>query len=102
VNYITCRPEYVPRFKQLFATRARAIDRMPGFCGMHVLEPAAEGQPFLIVSYWREGADFERWTGSEEFKEGHARGFADMAEAKRRGDEPPLRSEFRTYCVIAR
>ncbi len=102
VNFITCKPEYVPRFKQLFATRARAIDRMRGFCGMQVLEPDKDGGAFLIVSYWRRAEDFQGWMGSEEFLEGHRRGFADIAEAKRRGEEPPMRSEFHTYSVMAR
>lgn len=113
VNFITCRPEYVRRFTQLFASRAKAIDRMPGFCGMQVLEPLktigrAKGDPdgaseaYLIVSYWRNGDDFHKWMGSEEFLEGHKRGFEDIRHAKERGEEPPVRSEFHTYKVLAR
>lgn len=102
VNYITCTPEYVPRFKELFATRAKAIDRMPGFCGMQVLEPSKKGGAYLIMSFWRRREDFVRWTGSEEFFEGHRRGFADIAEAKKAGQQPPLSSTFETYDVIAR
>lgn len=119
VNYIACKPEYRERFEDLFATRAHAIDRMPGFCGMHVLGP--EGKPrrpkrapkeaahagevegaYLIVSYWRRKEDFDSWTGSPEFLEGHQRGFEDVRRAKERGEEPPMSSEFRTYHVIAR
>lgn len=119
VNYITCTPEYRKRFEELFATRAKAIDRMPGFCGMQVLKP--EGKPkrpkkapndvsqpiddqgaYLIVSYWRRREDFEGWTGSPEFLEGHKRGFEDVRKAKEAGEEPPMTSAFHTYEVIAR
>lgn len=102
VNFITCRPEYLKRFKQLFATRAKAIDRMPGFCGMQVLGPAKDDGANLIVSYWRTSQDFDRWIGSAEFLEGHKRGFEDIRKAKERGEEPPMRSEFHTYNVLAR
>jgi heme oxygenase (mycobilin-producing) len=119
VNYITCRPEYRDRFEELFATRAKAIDRMPGFCGMQVLRPHSRpgrpkkapkgvegqggpGEAYLIVSFWRSGEDFEGWTGSPEFLEGHKRGFEDVRKAKEEGREPPMRSDFQVYEVIAR
>ncbi|MBV6502936.1 MAG: hypothetical protein AKCLJLPJ_00992 [Fimbriimonadales bacterium] len=119
VNYITCKPEYRERFEELFATRAHAIDRMPGFCGMQVLRP--EGKPrrpkrapkeaaqpgevegaYLIVSYWRRKENFEAWTGSPEFLEGHQRGFEDVRKAKAEGKEPPMTSSFRVYEVVAK
>lgn len=119
VNYITCRPEYRARFEELFATRAKAIDRMSGFCGMQVLrsegkpkrpkkapkgvsQPGDAEGPYLIVSYWRRREDFEAWTGSPEFLEGHKRGFEDVRKAKELGQEPPMASTFHTYEVIAR
>lgn len=106
--------------RSFFSTRAKAIDRMPGFCGMQVLRPrgrvggksevapkGVEGgrEPFnayLVISFWRSGADFERWTGSPEFLEGHKRGFDDIRKAKEAGLEPPMTSVFHTYDVIAR
>lgn len=119
VNTITCKPEYRERFEELFATRAKAIDRMPGFCGMQVLRP--DGKPkrpknapkgvslpgddqgaYLIVSYWRRREDFEGWTGSPEFLEGHKRGFEDVRRAKESDKEPPMTSAFHTYEVIAK
>ncbi len=39
INYITCTAEYRGRFEELFATRARAIDRMPGFISFELLKP---------------------------------------------------------------
>ena len=36
INYIACEQHYRERFEELFATRAHAIDRMPGFVDMQV------------------------------------------------------------------
>ncbi|GIV52128.1 MAG: hypothetical protein KatS3mg038_2649 [Candidatus Kapaibacterium sp.] len=102
INRIYCREDYRQRFEQLFATRAHAIDRMPGFLGMQVLRPQREGEPYLVVSFWESKEAFEAWTGSPEFLEGHRRGFEDVRRAREQGQEPPMRSEFVTYDVIAR
>ncbi len=100
INYIDCKPHYAERFECLFCTRARAIDRMEGFMGMHVLKCHDEGQPYLVISYWREKACFDAWVGSPEFLEGHKRGFEDLREYKERGEEPPMKSDFKTYAIL--
>lgn len=102
VNTITCKPEYVARFRELFSTRVRAIDRREGFHEMYVLEPQSEGAAYLVISRWESEAAFHAWTKSPEFIEGHRRAFADLAAAKLRGDEPPMHSEFATYSVLTR
>jgi heme oxygenase (mycobilin-producing) len=102
INYITCQDHYRARFEELFGSRAKAIDRMPGFNRMQVLRPKKEGEPYLIVSYWENEESFKSWTGSPEFLEGHKRGFEDLRLAKERGEEAPMTSDFITYEVIAR
>jgi heme-degrading monooxygenase HmoA len=102
INYIVCKPEYRERFEELFCTRARAIDQMPGFLGMYVLRPQREGDPYLVVSHWESEAHFRAWLKSPAFLEGHRRAFEDMRQAKERGEEPPMQSNFCTYEVIAR
>jgi heme-degrading monooxygenase HmoA len=102
INFISCKDHYRGRFEELFATRAGAIDRMPGFKRMQVLKPNKDGEAYLIVSYWNSEDEFKAWTGSEEFLEGHKRGFEDIRLAKERGEEPPMTSSFVTYDVIAR
>jgi heme-degrading monooxygenase HmoA len=102
INYITCKPEYRERFEYLFKTRVRAIDRLPGFRGMYVLRPQQDGDAYLVVSHWDSEAHFRAWLQSPEFLEGHKRGFEDIRAAKARGEEPPMRSDFRTYEVITR
>lgn len=101
VNYINCTPEYTSRFEELFSTRAKAIDTMPGFVDMAVLKPMKEGDAYLIVSYWESEEGFKSWTKSEAFLEGHKRGFADIAKAKEEGRPAPMTSDFKTYKVIA-
>ncbi|CAN5439627.1 hypothetical protein BH10BAC5_BH10BAC5_27550 [soil metagenome] len=102
INYIDCTENYKQRFETLFASRAGAIDKMKGFKNMEVLKPSDNNSSYLIVSYWDSEEDFKKWTGSEEFIEGHKRGFEDIAAAKKEGKEPPMRSSFKTYKVISR
>jgi heme-degrading monooxygenase HmoA len=101
INYIHCNEDYKERFEFLFGTRAKAIDAMPGFKDMHVLKPAKPSDPYLIVSYWQSEEAFKAWTGSEAFREGHKRGFEDLAKAKAEGKPAPMTSDFKTYQVIA-
>ena len=102
VNYIDCQPEYKERFEELFATRAKQIDTMPGFVDMQVLRPSKDGDAYLIVSYWESEQCFKDWTRSDTFLDGHKRGFADMAKARAEGKTPPMKSDFKTYEIIAR
>lgn len=101
INYITCEDHYRTRFEELFASRAHAIDRLPGFVNMEVLKPNAEGD-YLIVSHWESEAAFRAWTTSPEFLEGHKRGFEDIKQARERGEKPPMASSFKTYSVLTR
>ncbi len=101
INYINCTPEYRERFEELFATRAKAIDTMPGFVDMQVLKPTADNDAYLIVSHWESKEAFSAWTKSDAFIEGHKRGFADIAKAKQEGKPAPMSSDFKTYDVIA-
>lgn len=102
INYITCDPAYKTRFEELFRSRARAIDGMPGFRHMEVLRPSAEADAYLVVSHWDTEDAFKQWMKSDAFVQGHRRGFADMREAQESGQKPPMHSEFRTYEVIAK
>lgn len=100
INFITCESSYIARFKELFMSRAHAIDRLTGFLSMQVLEPKAEAEPYLVVSQWQSEEAFQEWVKSPEFMEGHRRAFADLKEAKERGEEPPMHSKFVTYSVL--
>lgn len=101
INYITCKEDYTERFETLFKNRAGMIDHNKGFRNMHVLKPSKAEDPYLIVSYWDKEEDFVAWTKSESFIQGHKRGFADVKKAIENGEEPPMKSDFKTYEVIA-
>jgi len=101
INYISCAENYKERFEMLFGTRAKAIDRMPGFRFMQVLKPTDGNGDYLIVSHWDSEDHFKKWSSSPEFLEGHKRGFEDIGRAKNEGKEPPMKSVFKTYSVIA-
>lgn len=101
INYIKCEDHYKHRFEELFASRAHAIDRLPGFVNMEVLRPNGDGE-YLIVSHWESEAAFKQWTTSSEFLEGHKRGFDDLRQARERGEKPPMVSSFKTYNILTR
>ncbi|MBS1705578.1 MAG: antibiotic biosynthesis monooxygenase [Armatimonadetes bacterium] len=102
INTIVCQPHYVERFECLFCSRARMIDKMPGFLGMNVLKCQDPVEPYLVVSFWETEQHFHAWVGSAEFHEGHKRAFADLREYKERGEQPPMSSTFKTYSVLSR
>jgi heme-degrading monooxygenase HmoA len=102
INYISCKEHYRPRFEELFATRAKAIDTMPGFKNMEVLKPRDGESEYLITSHWETEEAFKDWTSSPAFIEGHKRGFADIKAARERGEEAPMTSSFKTYEILAR
>lgn len=101
INYISCKEHYKERFEELFATRKKAIDTMPGFVDMEVLRPN-DGSDYLIMSHWDNEDAFKSWTKSPAFIEGHKRGFEDLRKAKENGEEAPMSSSFKTYEVISR
>ncbi len=104
INAIRCRPEYRARFEELFQSRKRAIDLMPGFLEMEVLKPRGDNldEAYLVVSYWSSEEAFRSWTSSPEFIEGHRRGFDDLRETRANGLPEPMTSEFRTYDILCR
>ncbi len=72
-NRIPVNPEYAEAFEQRFADRASLVDGMPGFISFQLLRPKQEGEPYVVMTFWESEADFEAWTESKAFKEGHAR-----------------------------
>ena len=59
-------------FEHLFQTRAKAVDRRPGFIKAEILKPL-KGDTFVVMTHWEDKDSFLAWTGSEEDKEGHQR-----------------------------
>lgn len=72
-NRIFVHPDYAEAFEERFRNRAGQVDKMPGFLFNQVLRPSREGEPYVVLTYWDAYEDFEAWTSSDAFKEGHAR-----------------------------
>lgn len=73
MNRIYVDRRYAQAFEERFRTRARAVDGMPGFLRNLVLRPEAEGDPYVVLTFWESKEAFENWTQSEAFRQGHAR-----------------------------
>lgn len=72
MNRIPVNPEYGEAFMERFKDRAALVDNMPGFISFSLLKPTKVGDPFVVETHWDSQADFENWTKSDEFKQGHA------------------------------
>ncbi len=72
-NRIYVHPDYAEAFEERFRNRAGEVDKMPGFLFNQVLRPSRAGEPYVVLTYWERYENFEAWTSSEAFREGHAR-----------------------------
>ncbi len=72
-NRIPVNREHDAAFEELFATRMKLVDGMPGFIGFQLLRPTQPDDPYIVMTTWASEADFRAWVGSAEFKAGHAR-----------------------------
>lgn len=73
MNRIAVHPEYAEQFEARFADRARKVDEMPGFVSNLVLRPVAPGDPYIVLTVWESREQFDAWTRSDAFVQGHAR-----------------------------
>lgn len=73
MNRIAVKPEYAEQFEERFRDRARLVDEMPGFVSNQVLRPVNPEEPYIVLTLWNSRAEFEAWTHSEAFIQGHAR-----------------------------
>ena len=71
-NRIYVNPDYAERFEARFRERAGLVDGMPGFVSNVVLRPVNEGDPYVVLTFWRSRGDFLNWVLSDEFVKGHA------------------------------
>jgi heme-degrading monooxygenase HmoA len=72
-NRIFVHPDFAEQFEQTFRTRARLVDRMPGFVRNQLLRPLNPDDPYIVLTVWESQAHFEAWVHSDAFREGHAR-----------------------------
>ena len=72
MNRMTVPDEDKEHFEHLFKTRARAVDRRPGFVKAEILRPT-KGNTYIVMTHWKDKESFLGWTKSDEYKEGHQR-----------------------------
>lgn len=97
INVLTVPDSGGEVLEQRFAARAGLVEGAAGFEGFQLLRPTDGTDNYLVVTRWREHADFQRWLQSAEFGRGHA-----QAEAAARGDAAPAstHSEIWQFEVI--
>lgn len=71
INAITVDPAKGPALEERFARRAGEVSGMEGFEGFELLRPTDGRDVYLVLTWWRSEADFQRWVESEEFQRGH-------------------------------
>jgi heme-degrading monooxygenase HmoA len=72
MNRMTVPDRDKEHFEHLFKTRARAVDRRPGFIKAEILRPT-NGNTYIVMTHWKDEEYFLRWTKSDAYKEGHQR-----------------------------
>ncbi len=72
MNRMTVPHKDREHFEHLFKTRAKAVDRRPGFIRAEILCPTG-GNTYIVMTHWKDKQSFLNWTKSEEYKEGHRR-----------------------------
>jgi heme-degrading monooxygenase HmoA len=96
MNRMTVDDEDREHFEHLFKTRARAVDRRPGFVKAEILRPT-KGNTYIIMTHWKDKESFLGWTKSKEYKEGHQR----TGDFKDVGGKSRLTSKVEMYEVFA-
>lgn len=71
-NRIPVNMAHSEAFEEAFANRANRVDGMPGFITFQMLRPTAEGDPYIVQTFWEDKASYEAWVNSDEFNQGHA------------------------------
>ncbi len=89
VNRIAVAEGFGEQFEARFRNRAQLVDKRPGFVRWELQRPI-KGDTYNVVTYWESVQDFEAWTSSPEFQQGHTH---------RTGDAPP-KEMFRGKSVL--
>ena len=96
MNRMTVPQEKREVFEQMFLSRAKAVDRRPGFLKAEILRPT-EGNEYVVMTHWESESAFNGWVGSEEYREGHKR----VSEFKGADGRMELTSKVEKYEVFA-
>jgi heme-degrading monooxygenase HmoA len=58
-------------FEGRFSNRAHLVDQSPGFIRNEVLRPTKDGDPYVVMTHWRDRESFDAWVHSDSFREAH-------------------------------
>ncbi|MCD9197014.1 antibiotic biosynthesis monooxygenase family protein [Aeromicrobium wangtongii] len=83
INAITVPEGSGDELAHRFAARAGAVDGAPGFEGFELLKPTDDRTQWLVLTRWASEDDFQAWTSSPSFAEGH------RTAAERAGGDAP-------------
>jgi heme-degrading monooxygenase HmoA len=79
INVLTVNAEMRDELERRFAARAELVDSAEGFEGFELLRPVEGTDRYLVYTRWRSEEDFQRWSQSQAFQQGHAQAAADAA-----------------------
>jgi len=71
INAISVPKERAEELERRFSERAGQVESAPGFEAFELLRPTDDRNEYLVYTRWRSEADFEAWTKSRAFGEGH-------------------------------
>lgn len=77
INVLTVAPEMREEIERRFAGRAGLVETAEGFEGFDLLRPVEGLDKYMVVTKWRSEEDFQRWTESRQFQQGHAQAAQD-------------------------
>ncbi|HEU5158250.1 MAG TPA: antibiotic biosynthesis monooxygenase [Streptosporangiaceae bacterium] len=81
INVLSVGAEMREELERRFAARAGLVDSAEGFEGFELLRPVEGTDRYLVYTRWRSEEDFQRWTQSQAFQQGHAQAAREAADA---------------------
>lgn len=77
INALTVPEPMRAELERRFAGRAGLVENADGFEEFELLRPVDGSDRYLVYTRWRSEEDFQRWTESRSFQEGHRQAAAD-------------------------
>src|SRR4051812_44335805 len=71
INVLTVPEPMKEELERRFAGRAGLVEEADGFEGFELLRPVEGTDRYLVYTRWRSEEDFQRWTESQAFGQGH-------------------------------
>jgi heme oxygenase (mycobilin-producing) len=85
INVLTVPENMRDELERRFAGRAGLVESADGFEGFELLRPVEGNDRYLVYTRWRSEEDFQRWTESQAFGQGHAQARQDAEQASQHG-----------------